>query len=140
MSYTDIQQLRQDTLSSLNHAYPLVSSLTVMIISSRVPYHESMATPFPENDTGTQMLEAEGTARVKAIHRLIRNHVAADAKDAGGGGFYADLVEAEDPRIEAFWFRGGFEPDKRMKLKRRGLKKVRSGCFFKFDFGLILVT
>ena len=96
---------------------------TVMIITSRVPYHESMATPFPENDTGTQMLEAEGTARVKAIHRLIRNHVAADA-NAGGGGFYADLVEAEDPRIEAFWFRGGFEPDSRMRAKRRGLKKV----------------
>ena len=104
---------------------------TVMIITSRVPYHESMATPFPEDDSGTQMLEAEGTARVKAIHRLIRNHVAADS------GFYADLVEAEDPRIEAFWFRGGFEPDSRMRAKRRGLKKVGCLAFCKVKFCFI---
>ncbi|XP_023334071.1 39S ribosomal protein S30, mitochondrial [Eurytemora carolleeae] len=55
---------------------------------------------------------------VKKIHEVLYSHLSSSHPHI------RDSVEDYDARNEAFWFRGGIQPDKSMLKKREGTKKM----------------
>jgi len=75
---------------------------------------------FPELQRETYLEKDKSDSLIKKIHEVIISHL-------DHSGHLANSTEDVRPRNEAFWFRGGVQPDKSMKKKRLGLKKMIDG-------------
>jgi len=94
----------------------LYSERQYEVPNDKIPMREKFATAWPE---GTKhLLESKKSKDlVKAIHQIIMGCLVGKTKHLN------HCSEDHDSRNEAFWFRGGIGPDKKMLSKKLGVQR-----------------
>ena len=90
-----------------------------------VPRDKVMLNEFtPSNEETFAFQENKINKSLTSLHRLLHIHLAQRHPHLIGHSIDTDS------RVEAFWMRGGFQPDDRMVSKRKGLKEFRERTNF----------
>lgn len=102
----------------------LIEDLSKIELANEVPTeriygHEPYGTPIPESSH--TLIKSREIRRVNAINSLLMRHILGQSPHLMTGQL------DYRPRLEAFWFRSGMNPDKAMIKRRRGaIKKART--------------
>eukprot|EP00095_Tigriopus_kingsejongensis_P003615 maker-scaffold49_size462716-snap-gene-1.22 protein:Tk03615 transcript:maker-scaffold49_size462716-snap-gene-1.22-mRNA-1 annotation:"28s ribosomal protein mitochondrial" len=87
----------------------------MQVPNDRIYGHESHA--YPKDESRIDMIEWKLQQRLRVINRFFLNHLLGPAPHLLG------VQVDHDPRVEAFWFRSGMDPDVSLIRKRKGLVK-----------------